>query len=400
MKLDARQIQRIRDLYKETGDKTKVANLTGHSRGTVIRYTNDKLKKVQAGDLLTARILNEANRRAEDTTAVQSTGSLTLPRSLYGRWEFEPEISGYDRGGYNPGFPPANPDAYHGGVPYSWSPPSYVVPLDGKEIVRMAEKKEKTLPRRISHRETFQLPNYKKIAFVSCTHHPYQDKAAVGAVLNYIAANAFDLVVLAGDQCDFYNISRFSKDPRRVEKIQEEINETKRFVQNVNSLKTAVVWMDGNHDDRMRRFVDEKGLGKLDALEMPNLFGLPEHWAYAENQAHIRVGSLLMCHGDLAGRGSGTRHVAQGMFDKLTTSVLFGHFHRFDRYYHTDYDRVQRAAFACGHLCDESAADYVRSPGWQSGFCEVEYNHDENLFSVRDHVITKGKFYANGRIWS
>lgn len=256
-----------------------------------------------------------------------------------------------------------------------------------------------TLPKTIDHRSTFQLPDYRRIAFLSCTHHPYQDKAAVGSVLNYVAANDFDLVVLAGDQCDFYKISRFSQDPRRLVGIQEEIDETKKFIKNVESLNRSVVWIDGNHDDRMRRFIAETNLSGLEALRIPNLFGLPESWTYAENQAHIRVGSLLMCHGDLAGRGQGTRHLAHGMFDKLHTSVLFGHFHRFDRYYHSDYDRVQRAAFACAHLCDESAADYVRAPGWQTGFCEVEYDHSENIFSVRDHVIVRGKFYAGGRVW-
>ena len=347
MKLTDQQIAQIKDLYEDTGNKTEVSRITGHSRNTIIRHTKEKL----------------------ENKASESRFSQNSPLFC------------------NDHFISPNPFRDPVKVPHN------------TVYVSAGQTEARKLPRLIGSRDTFQLPKYKKVAFVSCTHHPYQNKYAIDAALNYISANRFDLIVLGGDQCDFYKISRFSKDPRRELKLQQEIDETIKFVRNVDTVGGDVLWIDGNHDDRMRRHIADTGLSGIKALEIPNLFELPERWAYAENQAHVRLGSLLMCHGDLAGTGSGTRHIAHNMYEKLATSVLFGHYHRFNRYYHTDYDRVQRAAFACGHMCDEPSADYVRSPGWQTGFCEVEYDHDSNLFSVRDHVITKGKFYANGRIW-
>lgn len=384
MILTEQQIRQIRDLYEELGNKTEVSRITGHSRSTVIRHTQEKNEDPKIEDPEFLRLLKEA--RSVGEPGIHRTGKI--PDYVVG---LENTLQCVDTR-HAQDLKEKIAKAYA-----EKEKERHKTIHEGKWADTLSEPRR--LPRKIGSRDTFQLPPYRKVAFVSCTHHPYQNKHAVDAVLNYISANNFDLIVLGGDQCDFYKISRFSKDPRRELKLQEEITETIKFVRNVNSLDKDVVWIDGNHDDRMRRHIAETGLSGIEALEIPNLFELPAHWAYAENQAHIRLGSLLMCHGDLAGAGSGTRHIAHSIYEKLATSVLFGHYHRFSRYYHTDYDRVQRAAFACGHLCDEPSADYVRSPGWQTGFCEVEYDHDSNLFSVRDHVITKGKFYANGRIW-
>jgi 3',5'-cyclic AMP phosphodiesterase CpdA len=95
-------------------------------------------------------------------------------------------------------------------------------------------------------------------AIIGDLHVPFHDEQALGSALSYIRELKPDRLVLNGDIPDFYAISRFSRDPSRRDKLQDEIDETNDILDTIDSvLKPGCEkhWVVGNHEDRLRRFL-------------------------------------------------------------------------------------------------------------------------------------------------
>ena len=162
-----------------------------------------------------------------------------------------------------------------------------------------------------------------------------------------------------------------------------------------------VSFLEGNHEGRLHRLISRNpGLFKLRSLEIPRAAELPEGWQYFPSQTHYRLGPMLALHGDVKGMSDRVTHPAYTLFQRLKWSCIAGHFHRFGRYYDTDYDGVPRAGFVNGHLSDMKQVKYITSPNWQSGFSTIEMAADGHLFRVDQHIIVDGRMVADGREWT
>ena len=65
---------------------------------------------------------------------------------------------------------------------------------------------------------------------LSDVHVPFQDKSVCRMALKFLAEHQPATVHLLGDIADFYSISRFVKDPRRKEDLQEDLDAAHDFL--------------------------------------------------------------------------------------------------------------------------------------------------------------------------
>lgn len=244
----------------------------------------------------------------------------------------------------------------------------------------------------------FAVSQFLKVAYVSDVHLPFEDKVNVRVTLDYLADYKPDVVILGGDIWDFYEISDYERDPGRITTLQDEFDQGRYFVKAIDELCARVVMLEGNHEGRLHRLISRNpGLFKLRSLEIPRAAELPERWQYFPSQTHYRLGPMLALHGDVKGMSDRATHPAYTLFQRLKRSCIAGHFHRFGRYYDTDYDGVPRAGFVNGHLSDMKQVKYITSPNWQSGFSTIEMAADGHLFRVDQHIIVNGRMVAGGK---
>jgi hypothetical protein len=115
---------------------------------------------------------------------------------------------------------------------------------------------------------------------------------------------------------DFYMLSRFDRDPRRRMNIDEDIAATNDYLDSIDIVLPDAcekVFVEGNHDDRLRRFLWHRApeLASLNAISIPGLLDLEgRRWKYVSyfdpvNQSgapgFYRSG-ILVTHGIFARR--------------------------------------------------------------------------------------------------
>ena len=105
------------------------------------------------------------------------------------------------------------------------------------------------------------LPDNFTVLVVNDLHIPFQDTSTLACVERFWADFAPDLEIYAGDIVDCYQLSVFSANPSRQFSLQDEFDATaawlrKRVDKNPNARR---VFMEGNHEDRLRRWMWKLG---------------------------------------------------------------------------------------------------------------------------------------------
>ena len=89
-------------------------------------------------------------------------------------------------------------------------------------------------------------------------HGIYLDKRAYAVMLAFATLYKPNNFVINGDLIDFYSISKFDKDPRRLNDMQEEINQTNSVLGHLRERlgpDVNMYFVEGNHDNRMQRYL-------------------------------------------------------------------------------------------------------------------------------------------------
>ena len=127
---------------------------------------------------------------------------------------------------------------------------------------------------------------YERIGVLSDVHVPYQEVEAVEKAISKLKERNIDRLVLLGDICDFYSISYFKKDPRRI-RFNKEVEKCREWLtwlrcQMFPGIK--IDYIEGNHETRLFSYLLDKapeligtgnmtveGLLGLDELERNNV---------------------------------------------------------------------------------------------------------------------------------
>ncbi len=113
----------------------------------------------------------------------------------------------------------------------------------------------------------------KTILVIPDTHVPYHDKLAWKEVLRCIKALEPNGIVIIGDFADFYAVSSHSRDPIRKRFLLEEVAEVNKALDQIPT-GPSVCFIEGNHEDRLRRYLWDKAPELFGMINFPQLFKL------------------------------------------------------------------------------------------------------------------------------
>lgn len=142
-------------------------------------------------------------------------------------------------------------------------------------------------------------------------------------------------------------------------------------------------FIEGNHEHRWQRwiesgdnvvFADDEATSLKYRLRLQQR-GYVYHSGYPD--AHVRIGKLLVTHGQWSGKYPAARHL-----ERYQISVLVGHTHT-DQTYHASTWEGQRGAYCNGHMADEDsdAMAYAPKPrAWIQGFSVVQVRPSGDFF--------------------
>jgi predicted phosphodiesterase len=244
-----------------------------------------------------------------------------------------------------------------------------------------------------------------KIVFVTDEHYPFQDERARNLALQIVRDFKPDLRIAGSDGLDFYDISRFDKDPGRMFGLQREIDLWTKGQQEWRSAspKSRVWFLRSNHDDRLQKYLmRHPEMYGLEALKLPNLLGLKAlgiEWEYDKgdnaNYELVIENRLLITHGELVRKFSGYTAKANIEKEQNQISILAGHTHRGGSHFVQSRLGVMQS-HECFCLCDIHP-NYIRNPNWQQGL--VLATITKNALNVEPIAFFEvgGKIYAQWR---
>ncbi len=242
--------------------------------------------------------------------------------------------------------------------------------------------------------------NFKGTALIfSDPHNPFQDQRVIREVELFMYELQPELLLYPGDLNDFYQISKFDKNPERANHLQEDLNSTVAMLTRHRKLcpNTRMILEDGNHEDRLRRNLwgQNPAMASLQCLTIERLYELDknevEHVAYEEGV--LINGNFMVTHGDLIRAHSS--YTAKGMSDKHGGSGIHGHSHRLGSYYKRNRFGIY-GWWENGCLCDLNP-DYVTNPNWQQGFSVIQFSKDR--FWVQQCQVINKRFMYGGKVY-
>ena len=228
---------------------------------------------------------------------------------------------------------------------------------------------------------------------LSDIHLPYHDEKALKTALNYGIDNGFNNLLINGDLIDFYQLSRFEKDPRK-RSLKQELDATRQLIEIFVSLFDTVVYKLGNHDERYEKwmFVKAPELLDCDEFQLEVLLRLGEQGVTMVKDKRIIVaGKLNILHGHEFPGGSGGVNPARSIFLKASDSVLVGHYHKTSSHTETTLNGDLITTHSSGHLA-ESSPLYLPYNKWNHGFCTLDL-HTDGTYHLQNLRISKGKVY-------
>ena len=208
------------------------------------------------------------------------------------------------------------------------------------------------------------------ILFIPDTHVPYHDKKAFALMLKVAAFLKPKHIVIQGDFADFYSVSSHSKDPTRANSLEEESAEVNLALDQIDKLGAPnKIYVEGNHEDRLNRFLQDKAPALYSSLRVEKSFRLKERgWKFTPYKDHTKLGCIYLTHD--TGKAGPTAH-ADALND-FQDNVLIGHTHRMAYTIRGNAKGVPHVAAMFGWLGDISKVDYMHKvkamKDWALGF--------------------------------
>jgi predicted phosphodiesterase len=232
-----------------------------------------------------------------------------------------------------------------------------------------------------------------KIGILNDIHLPFHCNTSLKAAITYLKKRKVDTILLNGDTLDFYQLSRFEKDPRE-RKTHEEIKAARQFLDYLseNFPKAKIFWKDGNHDERLQSLLRVKAPELLDIPEfrIPYLLSFSDRGiGYITEKQLIEVEDLTILHGhEYATPIIGPVNAARGLFLRAKANSLVGHHHQTSEHTESTIQKKMITTWSVGCLCDLHPR-YMPINKWNAGFAVVE--RGQGWFEVENKRILNGK---------
>ncbi len=236
-------------------------------------------------------------------------------------------------------------------------------------------------------------------AIINDTQHPYQDNECLTLVERFLQEIELHYLIYNGDLNDLYLLSKFNKNPRRINDLQSDVDSTKAMLYRHGKLfpNTKRILIAGNHEFRFQSFLwaNATALSSLDCLNLPALFKLSDYGVdFVNYEQGLMVNKdFLIIHGNLVSVHSS--YTAKRMFEKHGGCGICGHSHRGGVYYKTD--RFEEHGWWENFCLCHLNPDWVKHPNWQQGFSLVHFKgkrfHVEPIPIIDHTIMYGGKIY-------
>lgn len=254
---------------------------------------------------------------------------------------------------------------------------------------------------------------FKHAVVYGDTHYPFHDTAALKIVKEIVKDVRPDVLVHIGDLVDCWQVSRFDKDPRRKDSLQDNINEAAAHLKEMFMLTPEAqrFFIEGNHEFRLHKTLarftaEQREIIRLDILDgyisWPNILakaGVSQQmWEFVptRGQARRRIfPNLVVKHGSKVTKWSaGT---ARAEWERYGMSGISGHTHRLGAFYHSDFNGAHGWA-ETGCTCDLQP-EYVEDPDWQHGCVVITFTNDWKYFAFEPVYIQEGHAIWRDNRW-
>jgi len=198
---------------------------------------------------------------------------------------------------------------------------------------------------------------------LSDLHIPFHDRDSILACIEYARKRNPDFILLNGDICDFFSISRFDKNPAE-SSLKKEINLTRQFLGWLRQQFPAarIIYKLGNHDEWFDKYlfrkapelygVDGMSLAHFTTAQIDSISEVPGiEWV--DDQKCITYGKLKIWHGHEIGKGSIAPPVnpARGLFLRTLECGIMGHLHKDSAHNETSAGGKLISCWSTGCLC-------------------------------------------------
>lgn len=222
-------------------------------------------------------------------------------------------------------------------------------------------------------RRTKYNPQYSVVA--GDFHYPYQSESCIYLFLSFLRWLKPNRVFLNGDIIDFYALSRYNKDPKRMLGLQHEIDQTRGFLSSIRMISDdmEIIYLEGNHESRLRRWLQvHPEISSLRSLTLETMLGFDEfsiEFYPLEDHFDLYPG-FIVHHGDLIRSASSL--TARAMMGKWHGSGISNHTHRFGAYWESGLNWDERW-YENGCMCSLEPDYLIGVPDWQQGFSVISF---------------------------
>lgn len=243
--------------------------------------------------------------------------------------------------------------------------------------------------------------NLEKTLYVPDMHRPYHNKRSVGLMMNAAAGWGVDRIVVIGDLLDFYSVSTHSKNPARSLKLDWEIKDGNKGLDELDALGAKDKRFTlGNHCDRLERYLRDRAPELFDFLDVPSLLRLGERgWKVTGYKDHDTLGKLYLTH-DVGFSG---RYAVYQTADAFNHSVVTGHSHRMGYMVENDATgKTPRVSAQFGWLGDTEQVEYMHRAKarkyWPQGF-GYGYSDSDGIQYLVPAPIVNNKVVIEGKLY-
>ena len=233
-------------------------------------------------------------------------------------------------------------------------------------------------------------------------HYPYHDKPSIKAIESFMPKFKPDYLVYLGDQIDLAMVKAyFDKKGSAPEKgyiIQNYIGFNEIMERHIKILpKTQFVFLEGNHEERIKRLLDKAPIYRGADIEVEKYFKFKERGIkFVPYNQIFKLGKLHYIHGIYV-----NKHHACATVMAYQRNMRYGHTHDHQSYTHVTPIDVKdtHTAMSLGCLCNINPEWMKNKPNkWIHGF-GIAYVRDNGDFNDYFIPITRGKFIFEGKVY-
>lgn len=211
-----------------------------------------------------------------------------------------------------------------------------------------------------------------------------------------------DAILVCGDFGDFYGVSSHSKDPTRATQLEYEVADINLGLDDLRGLGARTnVFIAGNHEDRLERYIKDKAPALFDTLTIPSLFNLRgKGWKYVPYKHSYKYHRVNVTH-DTGTAGQDAHLKALADFQG---NVVIGHTHRVAYAVKGNAQGKPHVAAMFGWLGDVNQVDYMHrikaKRDWALGFGVGYTNLDTGAVYLQPVPIVNYTCVVAGKLYS